>query len=94
MRVVGGLVNLRLLRAFRVLRLIRCIRSLQKIVVTLYASIPGMSNALVLTFMVVVMYSTMTVSFFTIKEDGVISDRFGTFGMVLFTMFQFSTDHG
>jgi hypothetical protein len=90
----GGLVNLRLLRAFRVLRLIRRIPSLQKIVVALYASIPAMSNALALTFMVVAMYSIMAVSFFRIKEDGGISDRFGTFGMALFTMFQFSTGDG
>jgi hypothetical protein len=90
----GGLVNLRLLRAFRVLRLIRHIPSIQKIVVSLYASIPAMSNALTLTFMVVAMYSIMTVSFFRIKEDGEISDRFGTFGMALFTMFQFSTGDG
>jgi hypothetical protein len=52
----GGLVHLRLLRAFRVLRFFNRIPSLQKIIVALSASIPAMSNAMALTFMVLAMY--------------------------------------
>jgi len=86
----GGLVHLRLLRAFRVLRFFNRIPSLQKIVVALYASIPAMSNAMALTFMVLAMYSVMAVTFF--RESG--EEYFGTFGRALFTLFQFSTGDG
>ena len=86
----GGLVHLRLLRAFRVLRFFNRIPSLQKIVVALYASIPAMSNAMALTFMVLAMYSVMAVTFF--RETG--EEYFGTFGRALFTLFQFSTGDG
>eukprot|EP00277_Geminigera_cryophila_P040042 CAMPEP_0173112316 /NCGR_PEP_ID=MMETSP1102-20130122/45922_1 /TAXON_ID=49646 /ORGANISM="Geminigera sp., Strain Caron Lab Isolate" /LENGTH=600 /DNA_ID=CAMNT_0014013317 /DNA_START=71 /DNA_END=1869 /DNA_ORIENTATION=+ len=86
----GGLVHLRLLRAFRVLRFFNRIPSLQKIVVALYASIPAMSNAMALTFMVLAMYSVMAVTFF--KDSG--EEYFGTFSKALFTLFQFSTGDG
>ena len=86
--VGGGTGVLRLLRAGRVIRFFTRLPSLRKIIVALYESIPAMLNAMLLTGMVLAMYGVMGVSFFSYDQ------RFQTFEVAIFTLFQASTGDG
>ena len=60
----AGTGVLRLLRAGKVIRLFTRLPSLRKILNALYESIPAMTNAMLLTGLVMCMYGVMGVSFF------------------------------
>merc|ERR1719310_2287090 len=56
--------KLKLLRAFRVFRLFKRIESLNKIIVALLNSIPGVINAFVVMFIFFCIYAILAVEFF------------------------------
>eukprot|EP00930_Biecheleria_cincta_P074738 TRINITY_DN6195_c0_g1_i1.p1 TRINITY_DN6195_c0_g1~~TRINITY_DN6195_c0_g1_i1.p1 ORF type:complete len:429 (+),score=90.37 TRINITY_DN6195_c0_g1_i1:139-1425(+) len=60
----GPLSLLRMMRAFRVFRLFKRVKSLNKIMVSLAKAVPGVSNAFLILFLVMCIYSILGVDFF------------------------------
>lgn len=61
---------LRMMRAFRVFRLFKRVKSLNKIIVSIVHSIPGVSNAFLILGIVMAIYSILAVEFYThMAED-------------------------
>ena len=61
---LGALANLKMLRAFRILRLFKRIKSLNKILIGIVRSIPGVMNAFVVMFIFMAIYAVLAVDLF------------------------------
>jgi len=74
----GPLSLLRMMRAFRVFRLFKRVKSLNKIMVSLAKAVPGVSNAFLILFLVMCIYSILGVDFFSqYAVQGVYSNEAG-----------------
>lgn len=95
---------LRTMRAFRVFRLFKRVKSLNKIVVAIFLSIPGVANAFLILAIVVAIYAILGVEFFKDVGEGcqtppkyrdpgtcIGREYFGTFSKALFSFFQVMT---
>ncbi|EKX51123.1 hypothetical protein GUITHDRAFT_134639 [Guillardia theta CCMP2712] len=87
---VPGLSHLRLMRAFRVVRLFGRLASLRQIINALTASILPVFNAYIIMLLVTSIYAIVGVTFFSQTSP----EKFGTFSLALFTMFQVATGDG
>jgi len=82
-----GITVLRLFRAFRVFRLFKRIPSLRKIIEGVLQAIPGVTQAFIVMFILMGIWSVIGVEFFRDATP----DYFGDFIKAMFTMFQVMT---
>jgi hypothetical protein len=74
----GPLSLLRMMRAFRVFRLFKRVKSLNRIMVSLAKAVPGVSNAFLILFLVMCIYSILGVDFFSeYAQSGTYSNEAG-----------------
>jgi hypothetical protein len=78
---LGQFAKIKILRAFRILRLFKRVESLNKILVALLGSIPGVINALVVLFIFLLIYAIVAVDLFRdFGADGPTFNTSQTFG--------------
>lgn len=82
-----GMKVIRLFRAFRVFRLFKRIEALNTLLVGITQSIPPVSYAIVILFIIMGIWSIIGVEFFS--KD--FPDEFGNFGKAMLTMYQMAT---
>jgi len=67
---LGSFSQMRMLRAFRVFRLFKRIKSLNKIISSLFAAIPGLVNAAIVQLLVMCIYAILAVDLFKDFGEG------------------------
>ncbi|MBF0213193.1 MAG: ion transporter [Magnetococcales bacterium] len=86
----GSLSVLRALRVFRLMRLVNSIPSMRRVMIGMFAAIPGTASVAGVLLVMLYVSAIMAINFFGETDP----ENFGDLGVTFFTLFQFLTMEG